>query len=128
MSSCTGRNSPTEPEVSTMTAACGTILYFSVKKNSVRINDQHISLKSTSCKILALLIRHAGQIVSRKTILSAVWGYDFDPGTKIIDVQVCYLRKALNAIDVPCEIRTHRGRGVCLRFRGHSGQEPMLPR
>jgi len=85
-----------------------------MRENVVHINGQPLSLKPTPCRLLALLVRHAGQVVSRQAIFNDVWGYDFDPGTKIIDVQVCYLRKALISLQAPFEIKTHRGIGIGL--------------
>ena len=112
--SCSFSNAPWDSGVSEMTGACGTVLSLNVRQNVLHINDQRLSLKPTSCKLLAVLLRHGGQIVSRKTILIDVWGYDFDPGTKIIDVQVCHLRKALNSLQAPFGIKAHRGIGICL--------------
>jgi two-component system copper resistance phosphate regulon response regulator CusR len=39
--------------------------------------------------------RHPGQVLSREQLLSQVWGYDFDPGSNVVDVYVGYLRKKL---------------------------------
>ncbi|AXQ48751.1 helix-turn-helix domain-containing protein [Stenotrophomonas rhizophila] len=39
----------------------------------------------------------------------------FNPGTKIIEVQICYLRKVLKSLQAPFEIRTLRGRGLTIR-------------
>ncbi|WP_144938079.1 winged helix-turn-helix domain-containing protein [Pseudomonas alabamensis] len=88
-----------------------------IQQNVVRLLDQHLQLKPTQCRLLALLIRYGEQVVSRQTILAEVWGYDFDPGTKIIDVQIYYLRKWLEALRAPFEIKTHRGKGISIRLR-----------
>ena len=45
--------------------------------------------------MLEVLIRHAGQVMSREQLLSQVWGYDYDPGSNVVDVYVGYLRKKL---------------------------------
>ncbi|MFA7891462.1 winged helix-turn-helix domain-containing protein [Pseudomonas putida] len=81
----------------------------------MHLHDRQFQLKPTPCRLLTLLIRCGEQVVNRQTILMEVWGYDFNPGTKIIDVQICYLRKALAAVHAPFEIKTHRGRGISLR-------------
>ncbi|MGE8112021.1 winged helix-turn-helix domain-containing protein [Pseudomonas sp. NPDC086566] len=90
-------------------------MFLYIQKNVVHLHDRQFQLKPTPCRLLALLIRYGEQVVSRQTILTEVWGYDFNPGTKIIDVQICYLRKALAAVHAPFEIKTHRGRGISLR-------------
>jgi DNA-binding response OmpR family regulator len=40
-------------------------------------------------------MRHRGQVLSRETLLSSVWGYDFEPGSNVVDVYIGYLRKKL---------------------------------
>jgi DNA-binding response OmpR family regulator len=47
--------------------------------------------------LLAELIRHAGETVSKQRLLSEVWGYDFDPETNVVDVYVRRIRKKLGA-------------------------------
>jgi DNA-binding response OmpR family regulator len=42
-----------------------------------------------------MFFRHPGQVLSREQLLSGVWGYDFDPGSNVVDVYVGYLRKKL---------------------------------
>ena len=42
-----------------------------------------------------VFFRHPGQVLSREQLLSHVWGYDFDPGSNIVDVYVGYLRRKL---------------------------------
>jgi DNA-binding response OmpR family regulator len=57
-----------------------------------------------------LLFRHPGQVLSREQILSAVWGYDHDPGSNVVDVYVGYLRRKLGSH----AIETVRGVGYRL--------------
>lgn len=49
--------------------------------------------------------------MSREHLLSRVWGYDYDPGSNIVDVYVGYLRRKLNTD----RIETVRGMGYRLR-------------
>ena len=42
-----------------------------------------------------MFFRHPGQVLSRQQLLSHVWGYDFEPGSNVVDVYVGYLRKKL---------------------------------
>jgi DNA-binding response OmpR family regulator len=42
-----------------------------------------------------LPVRHPDQVLSREQILNAVWGFDFDPGTKVLEVYIGYLRRKL---------------------------------
>jgi DNA-binding response OmpR family regulator len=54
---------------------------------------------------------HVGQVLSREQLLSRVWGYDFDPGSNVVEVYVGYLRRKLPA----GSIETVRGMGYRLR-------------
>jgi two-component system, OmpR family, response regulator QseB len=69
-----------------------------------------IDLTAREFTMLEVLIRHAGQVLAREQLLSHVWGYDYDPGSNVVDVYVGYLRKKLgsNAIE------TVRGMGYRL--------------
>jgi len=57
---------------------------------------------------------NAGRVLSREQLLSHVWGYDFDPGSNVVDVYVGYLRKKFG----PESINTVRGMGY--RFNGRA--------
>ena len=47
--------------------------------------------------LLETFLRHPGQVLSREQLLSHVWGYDFDPGSNVVDVYVGYLRRKLGS-------------------------------
>ena len=70
-----------------------------------------IELSAREYTMLEVLMRHAGQVLSREQLLSHVWGYDHDPGSNVVDVYVGYLRKKLG----PDVIETARGMGYRLR-------------
>ena len=42
-----------------------------------------------------MFVRNAGQVLSREQLLDQVWGFDFDPGSNVVDVYVGYLRRKL---------------------------------
>jgi DNA-binding response OmpR family regulator len=54
-----------------------------------------VRLSTTEFELLSYLLRHKGRVLSREQILQAVWGYDYDPGTNVVDVYVGYLRRKL---------------------------------
>ena len=58
-----------------------------------------VRLSTTEFELLIYLMRNHGQALSREQILRAVWGYDYDPGTNVVDVYVGYLRRKLRAVD-----------------------------
>jgi DNA-binding response OmpR family regulator len=67
-------------------------------------------LSSREFALAEFLIRHAGQVLSREQLLSRVWGYDYDPGSNVVDVYIRYLRKKIGAE----RIETVRGAGYRL--------------
>jgi two-component system copper resistance phosphate regulon response regulator CusR len=50
-------------------------------------------LSAREFALAEMFFRHPGQVLSREQLLSQVWGYDFDPGSNVVDVYVGYLRK-----------------------------------
>lgn len=75
------------------------------------VGERVVELTAREYALLETLLRHAGQVLSREQLLSHVWGYDFDPGSNVVDVYVRYLRRKLGS-DV---IETVRGMGYRLR-------------
>jgi two-component system copper resistance phosphate regulon response regulator CusR len=68
-----------------------------LRTRCVRVGDKNVDLSAREFALAELFFRHPGQVLSREQILSNVWGYDFDPGSNIVDVYVGYLRKKLGA-------------------------------
>jgi two-component system copper resistance phosphate regulon response regulator CusR len=77
-------------------------------------DGRSITLSATEFELLAYLLRHHGQVLSREEILSAVWGYEHDPATNVIDVYVGYLRRKLGQPGDPAPIFTVRSVGYRL--------------
>jgi two-component system OmpR family response regulator len=74
-----------------------------------------IDLRPREFALLELLMRHAGQVVSKTMILSEVWGYSFDPGSNVVDVLVFRLREKIDrGFDTPL-LHTTRGVGYVLK-------------
>ena len=66
-----------------------------------------IDLSAREFKLAEIFMLNPGQVLSREQLLSHVWGYDFDPGSNVVDVYVGYLRKKFG----PDSIKTVRGMG-----------------
>jgi DNA-binding response OmpR family regulator len=77
-----------------------------------------VRLSSTEFDLLVHLMRHRGRVLSREQILSAVWGYEHDPQTNIVDVYIGYLRRKLGAPGNPAPILTVRSLGYRLDDAG----------
>jgi DNA-binding response OmpR family regulator len=80
--------------------------------------DGHaVELSAREFALLAYLMRHPGQVLSREQILSGVWGYAHDPRSNVVDVYVGYLRRKLAELGCPDRIQTVRGLGYRLARR-----------
>ncbi|WP_088288121.1 response regulator transcription factor [Kineosporia sp. A_224] len=72
--------------------------------------DVTVDLSAREFALLEVLARHPGQVLSQQQLLDRVWGYDFDPGSNVVEVYVAYLRRKLGA-DL---VQTVRGAGYRL--------------
>jgi DNA-binding response OmpR family regulator len=70
-----------------------------------------IELSAREFELLRTFLQHPNQVLSREQLLAQVWGYDYDPGSNVVDVYVGYLRRKLG----PRKFETVRGVGY--RFR-----------
>lgn len=61
----------------------------------VRLDGSPVAVSPTEFDLLVYLLRNRSHVVSREQILRAVWGYDHDPGTNVVDVYIGYLRRKL---------------------------------
>jgi DNA-binding response OmpR family regulator len=73
--------------------------------------DAEVNLSTREFDLLVYFMRHKNQVLSREQILSAVWGYEFDPGTNVVEVYVGYLRRKLARDGRPAPIDTLRSVG-----------------
>ncbi len=73
-----------------------------------------VDLSPREFALLVFLAHNAGRTVSRSRIAQAVWNYQFDPETNVVDVYVNYLRKKLKLGGDGATIRTVRGVGYRL--------------
>jgi DNA-binding response OmpR family regulator len=80
----------------------------------VRRADELIRLSTTEFELLAFLVQHRGQVVSREQIQRAVWTYEHDPGTNNVDVYIGYLRRKLRRPESEAPIVTIRSVGYRL--------------
>jgi DNA-binding response OmpR family regulator len=79
--------------------------------HSVRRRGRDIALTAKEFALLSFLMQNAGKVVSRTRLLSNVWGYSFEPGTKVVDVYIRYLRKKIDEGEARPLIHTVRGFG-----------------
>lgn len=74
-----------------------------------------VRLSAKEFELLVYLARHPGQVLSRQQILNAVWDYNFESGSHVVEVYVGYLRRKLALPDRPAPIETVRSAGYRLR-------------
>jgi DNA-binding response OmpR family regulator len=76
---------------------------------------ESVRLPEREASLLAHLMRHGDRVCGREELLTAVWDYDHDPGTNVVQVYVGYLRRRLGRPGCPAAIETARGVGYRLR-------------
>ena len=74
-------------------------------------DGETIELSAREFELLRTFLQHPDQVLTRAQLLSQVWGYDYDPGSNVVDVYVGYLRRKLGSR------RFETVRGVGYRFR-----------
>ena len=68
-----------------------------LRTRKVLVGDREIELPAREFTMAEVFFRHPGQVMTRQQLLDLVWGYDYDPGSNIVDVYVGYLRKKLGS-------------------------------
>ncbi len=99
------------------TAATSSILVYGdvsldLLSRQITVDGQTIDLSAREFGLAETFMQNGGQVLSREQLLSEVWGFDFDPGSNVVDVSVRYLRRKIGAE----RIETVRGMGY--RFVG----------
>ncbi len=85
-------------------------LNLNLRTRCAQFKDEQIELSTKEFTFLETLMRHHGQVMSREQLLDHVWGYNYDPGSNIVDVYIGYLRKKIGGNS----IETVRGMGYRL--------------
>jgi two-component system, OmpR family, copper resistance phosphate regulon response regulator CusR len=86
-------------------------LELDLRTRHARAGGGTIELTAREFALLETLMRHSGQVLTREQLLSHVWGYDYDPGSNVVDVYIGYLRRKLGEETV----ETVRGMGYRLK-------------
>jgi two-component system OmpR family response regulator len=76
---------------------------------------RRIELSNREFQLLEYLLRSPGRICTRMMIIEKVWGYDFDPGSNVIDVYIRKLREKVDGEGEPKLLHTVRGAGYTMR-------------
>ena len=81
-----------------------------LRTRRLTVGSRNMELSAREFSMAEVFFRHPGQVMTREQLLSNVWGYDYDPGSNVVDVYVGYLRKKLGKD----RIKTVRGMGYRL--------------
>lgn len=81
-----------------------------LRSRKVNVDGRDVELSAREFAMLEFFMTHPGQVLSRVQLLDNVWGYDFDPGSNVVDVYVRYLRQKIGAK----RLETVRGMGYRL--------------
>jgi two-component system, OmpR family, copper resistance phosphate regulon response regulator CusR len=84
-----------------------------LRTRRLHVEGQSVELTAREFAVAETFFRHPGQVLSREQLLSHVWGYDYDPGSNVVDVYVGYLRKKIG----DDRLTTVRGMGYRLEER-----------
>jgi two-component system OmpR family response regulator len=82
---------------------------------TVRRCGELIELQPREFRLLAYLMRHAGQVVTRTMLLQHVWDIHFDPRTNVVESHISRLRTKVDKSFETELIHTVRGAGYCVR-------------
>jgi two-component system response regulator MprA len=77
--------------------------------------DRELELTKTEFELLLLLALNAGVVLDHPTIYERIWGYDFGPDSKALQVYIGYLRRKTEDGGEPRIVQTVRGVGYTLR-------------
>ncbi|TXK39094.1 response regulator transcription factor [Nonomuraea sp. C10] len=102
------------PEVTVLRVAD---LALDLRTRRAYVGERSVDLSTREFALAEVFCRHPDQVLTREQLLSHVWGFDFDPGSNVVDVYVRYLRRKLGAD----RIETVRGTGYRLKAEGAPG-------
>lgn len=86
-------------------------------RHHVQRGGRDIELTAREFSLLERMMRTPGRVFTRTQLLEHVWGYDFDPETNLVDVNIRRLRKKLDDDSDTPLIETVRGVGYRIRKR-----------
>ena len=85
------------PDAGQATSLTHGVLQLDLRTRRMRVAGREVELSAREFALAETFLRHPGHVLSREQLLSQVWGYDFDPGSNVVDVYVRYLRKKVGA-------------------------------
>jgi DNA-binding response OmpR family regulator len=90
-------------------------LTMDLMQRKVRRGEREVELTAREFGLLERLLRAPGRVFTRTQLLEHVWGYDFDPETNLVDVNIRRLRRKIDDDAGSPLIETVRGVGYRIR-------------
>lgn len=90
-------------------------LELDVRRRAAHRGTRRIELTAREFTVLELLMRHAGEVVTRSMLADQVWGERYDSLSNLIEVFINRLRRKIEGADEPRLLHTVRGAGYVLR-------------
>jgi two-component system OmpR family response regulator len=91
------------------------LLTLDLATRKVTCRDTELDLTPTEFSVLEMLMRYAGQVVTRKMLCEHIWESDWEGTTNVIEVHINRLRNKMQRANMDDMIQTVRGRGYVLR-------------
>ena len=85
-------------------------------RHIVTVRGEEVALTSREFQLLEYMMENAGIVLSRETLLSNVWGYDYMGETNVVDVYIRYLRQKIDEAYQLKTLHTVRGVGYVMRL------------
>jgi two-component system, OmpR family, response regulator len=112
------RGQPERPSVLAIGA-----LHLDPATRQVSVDGRPLAIGGRALAILELLVRRAGQLVTREEIMEHVWDWAWEGTSNVIDVHVAAIRATLREVPGAPVIETVRGSGFLLRASGQPRPE-----
>ena len=84
-------------------------------RHAVTVNGENVNLTSREFQLLQYMMENADIVLSRETLLSTVWGYDYMGETNVVDVYIRYLRQKIDEAHGVKTLHTIRGVGYVMK-------------
>ena len=84
-------------------------------RHTVTVNGTPVTLTSREFQLLQYMMENQGIVLSRETLLSTVWGYDYMGETNVVDVYIRYLRQKIDEAHGVKTLHTIRGVGYVMK-------------
>ena len=80
--------------------------------------EKSVSLSGKEFQLLEMLMQRPGVVITTEQIMTHIWGWETDVDTSVVWVHISNLRKKIDGMGAPVQIRFQRGAGYVLEDKG----------